>query len=778
MKKPLRSLLFCALPLLAGTAHAQIDFQPDLSTWYPFNGASVVEDNALGLSSWNAEPAGAQGRLMSDGEKLVYGGEEIKLWGVNNEYSDCFPPKEAADFRAAFYARQGFNSLRQHKYNDGPGWAGFSTDASMTEFDPEALDRFDYFNAKLIEHGLFLNLSSNFGVKYGPADAERFEAHEDFAKGDEPFRRNSRIATGHGSVWLSPGLQELHIEQLTKLLEHTNPYTGRTYAEEPGIAFVEIFNEDSVLFYSTIGKMRQSPIMREYASKRFGQWLQEKYGDASAWREAWGDEQIVESLDSIGNNQLKSLLEPDNFNGAVPAESFENGVLPAGQPWFYDRTAEPSSEQDAALAALRPRLLDTMEFLISLQDEFYDNTVAAIRQTGYEGEIIASNWQAGSMTGHYWNLLSDRRIGLIDRHNYFGGGVRGLRMGDNYGPGTQASHLHRPGSELLSSGLQQVADRPFMLSEWNVVQPTEWYAEGPAIIGAYGMGLQGWDASYIFGSYQDAGYAPHLHDVKKFSIDTPATLGVMPAVSRMVRRGDVEQSERLAVRPVSMEALRTGEFSFRDMTTQAHDTKSFDGDKIPTETLAAARTVVDFEAGPDAKAEEFPLEEFRRDGGIASSTSQLFWTESEERYGESITIDTPGTKAFIGFAREGDVAELGEISISPQPGFQVIFLTAQHEGKTLADDDRALLTVMARVRNTGMTFSEDGLTVVDVGEAPMLLEPVVATLDLGERPAKEVQLLDHAGNPTGETLTVSDNNTISIDGARDKTPYYQVIYED
>ena len=62
------------------------------------------------------------------------------------------------------------------------------------------------------------------------------------------------------------------------------------------------------------------------------------------------------------------------------------------------------------------------------------------------------------------------------------------------------SMLTRPGSGYLSSGLQQVSDRPFALSEWIHVYPNVYAAEGPALVAAYGMGLQGWDASYEFQS--------------------------------------------------------------------------------------------------------------------------------------------------------------------------------------------------------------------------------------------------------------------------------------
>jgi len=127
-----------------------------------------------------------------------------------------------------------------------------------------------------------------------------------------------------------------------------------------------------------------------------------------------------------------------------------------------------------------------------------------VREAGYSGEILGSNWQAGRAYSHYANLHSDARVGWIDRHNYFGGGRGGT------GKFNAGSMLARAGSGSLSAGLQQVDDRPFMLSEWIHVFPNEWGAEGPAIIGAYGLGLQGWDASFLFQNGDQAAFSKAL----------------------------------------------------------------------------------------------------------------------------------------------------------------------------------------------------------------------------------------------------------------------------
>jgi hypothetical protein len=57
---------------------------------------------------------------------------------------------------------------------------------------------------------------------------------------------------------------------------------------------------------------------------------------------------------------------------------------------------------------------------------------------------------------------------------------------------------------------------------------------------------------------------------------------------------------------------------------------------------------------------------------------------------------------------------------------------------------------MARTRNTGMQYSEDKTKLLNVGEAPILLEPVSAVIKLNRKTKIEVYVLDHIGNRTGE----------------------------
>ena len=202
-----------------------------------------------------------------------------------------------------------------------------------------------------------------------------------------------------------------------------------------------------------------------------------------------------------------------------------------------------------------------------------------------EGELVASNWQAGRAYSHFYNLHSDALIGTVDRHNYFGGGSE-TRI-DN------ATMLMLPGSGILSSGMQQVLDRPFMLSEWIHVTPNEWGVEGPAIIGAYGMGLQGWDVSFMFQNRDNAGFSKEIGR-DNWEVTTPQILGVFPAVARQVVRGDVTESPLVAPNYVHVPSLDQQKLGFQDKVTQQYDVKAFETDKVPAAALAVARCGVQF----------------------------------------------------------------------------------------------------------------------------------------------------------------------------------------
>jgi hypothetical protein len=764
-----RKILFTAISVLCILFIHDLRAQNTSGTkgWYSFTPDNNYNQKSLiGLDSWNDEPAGEHGCIKMVGDKLMYNGEEIKLWGLNNCYESCMPSRESADKHAAFYRRYGINAVRLHKYADNPGGRGIQSDKSFVDFDPETLDRMDYYVAALKKNGIFTKLSPTFGIKLGPADTNRVPWHDEIGN----LQKKNRIRATYGAVYFSRELQNMQIEQTTKLLEHVNPYTGKKYAEDPAIFCVEMFNEDAILWYGSVWTMQRYVTLRERTARRFSKFLMEKYGSEAEWREAWGEEAIYKQGMDVEESLLKPVINMEEVEGKpLPDESIKEGtVVPWHSIWVTDNLVMPGNEK---FEELRQRMFDTGEFLIGLQNDFYSRFAEAMRETGYDGVIMSSNWQAGDTYGHYLNLHSDQKVGIVDRHNYFGGA--GTSAFEEQKEFIDGSLLATPGKATMSAGLQQVNSRPFMLSEWIHVIPNEYGAEGPALLGSYGWGLNGWDVSFMFENGDDGAFSDKIRSrYQRWDVANPAVMVNFASVARQVRRMDVTESPETQYLNVHVPSLLDGKVDFYSDTEQKHDVKTFTTSKVPPEALAAKRVAVRF-TDEYKETPDFNIKPYLEGNTIVSNTEELRWTpaKGDKTKGGYFTVNTKATKAFAGFSRGGETYDLGDgYNITPGEGFCVIYLTAKGEKENLDTADEIVVTVMARARNTGMVLNEVENKVLDPGRSPVVLEPVKAEIEIPFN--GELLVLGHDGIVAKSTRNISEK--FEIDGSKDKTPFYLI----
>jgi hypothetical protein len=165
------------------------------------------------------------------------------------------------------------------------------------------------------------------------------------------------------------------------------------------------------------------------------------------------------------------------------------------------------------------------------------------------------------------------------------------------------------------------------------------------------------------------------------------------------------------------------------------------------------------------------MRHYEQDKAITSQTGQLRWDYSQQGY---FTVDTPGTKAAVGFA-EAKQQRLSDVTMTLQCPYASVFLTAAGKTETLANAKSALISAVARNCNSGFKVLTFDNRVLDNGKGPVMLEPVRAKIAMGGRQIAAVNVLDHDGKRTGETLDVSDDGTFTIDGTRDKALYYEVV---
>ena len=708
-------------------------FDDSSANWYAFAPKNDIGPSVIGMEDWMDAPAGKHGFIRIKGNGMVFeDGTPVKFWGVGNTTNARDSDKPTARALAAWYRKWGVNCVRDGVLC-GTGWIGIGDRNDTTKFNPVQLDHYDFSFSELKASGVYDNLICFWIDPLRRDDKDKVLA---FAEAKNKASELENFAVD---------IQDLRIAAIVSLLNHKNPYTGLAYAQDPALACIEIRNEQDIFWYTVATAVNSCPTYVAKIRKDFCDWLRARYGGQEALVKAWG----------------KRCLGV--MPGCAKDEGLDrNSLHPVFNAWYFSTAGLASQE---ANFGARRRLLDTAEYLFETQNKYYARFAKAIRATGYRGILVGSNWQAGDGVSHMYNLLSDRLVGRIDRHNYFGGSAGwGMNVGvaeDN------SSMLWQPGRELLSTGLQQLADRPFALSEWMCQAPNEWVAEGSPVIGFYGFGLQGWAAAF-----EGNNFAPRFEPAwgNWLNVQSPLSIGLYPAVTRSIFRGDVKQGSVIAARRFSLEALRRGKWDFDDVVTQDGDVKTISS-SVPQEALAAGRVVLELVDKP--KPSLIPdMTRQLEEKVVVSNTGQLEWHYPcrEESY---FTVNTDGSKGLVGFAPNKEFV-LGDVRMQVDNKFAVLLLTALDKGKSLADTRSALITAVARARNTGMTYNESR-SLTAVGTAPILLEPVLGSVAFGRKVAK-VYLLDHDGKHTEQTAKLEGEKVI-IDGASDKTMYYEAVFQ-
>lgn len=238
--------------------------------------------NAADFSWLNAKPAGSNGFVQVRDGHFYTGGERLRLWGVNTCFGANFPAHADAEKVAAHLAKLGMNVVRFHHHETSPAPRGLLQPPrdGKRAFDPEVLDRQDYFLDQLHRHGVYANL--NLHVGRALSQAEGFPAGND----EREFHYDKFI------LYFDPGVRARFKEFCRDYLGHVNPYRQLRRADDPAVAVVEITNENS---FSTKGPGVARRLPKGYRDefvRQWNAWLKAKYGASTSLKAAWNKDAV------------------------------------------------------------------------------------------------------------------------------------------------------------------------------------------------------------------------------------------------------------------------------------------------------------------------------------------------------------------------------------------------------------------------------------------------------------------------------------------------------
>ncbi len=754
-KGALDCFVFVRIPFLpSGARRPAVATVAGPADWFPvvFGDDPLSPDSVIDISFLIEAPAGQYGFLKRDGAALRFerAVRPVKFWGVGAD-----PGGKSAEQMvqaAKWFRKHGINIVRQHTVQGAVGLLN-----ADGKFDAERLDRYDRWFAALKQEGIYTTWSviyPHFGRFFQNheqpelyTELREFEKAEeaeqakkagkkvDLKKQQEEDKKQLPLAVGD-YINLDRRLQDVALRYFDKLLNHTNPYTGLAYKDDPALAVVEFQNESNVFFHTLNGlRTGKPPRFARDMRRKFFAFVEAKYKTKQAVAAAW-------------NNRWD---RDDNW------ESGELGLM-AGYHWGEDGPMYEYSGQFQ-------RAGDYIEFLARMQRDYYARREAELRSIGFRGVTVTTAWKSGGPAASMANLYADTAADMIDRHNYFGGGDGGHTIFT--GKVSNATHLDQPGGGLLNLALFQCEDRPFSVSEWSMLPPSPYKAEAAPLYAFYGMGLQGWDAVYHFscGRHRMGDGWPGLG---KYVSQTPHYMGQFPALAFAVHNDHIQEGTVVAARRLQKNDV----FGGKDVLGQSLSGGGFDDKELvgkmttPPQAVAIGRVTIGFGNGESSKTDLAPF--WDKDAQrLTSTTGQLAWN-----YGERcVEIRSAKTQGVIGFTSRGSY-DLPGVAATIKTPFVSLILTPL-DNEDLQSSRRILITAMAREQQTGAVFNADWSQLERLGGPPLLMEPVQATLRFKGAAPTTVRPLDVYGVPKATKVDVQSDGSFTIDGTH-QTYYYAV----
>jgi len=338
--------LIIAAPIFAASQIASIikrapTLNPNLSLF--------PESSLLDCSSRLEAPAGKNGFVkVQDGHFTFKNGSRARFFGINLAKNTVFIEKHQIDRLAVLFAHAGINLVRIHQIDDTQG---ILDPTPKHLFRPERLDLVDYWIYKLKEHGIYVAMDLN--------DYRTFRADEGVVDGEKLGRGAKPYAVFHSRLVL---LQQEYARAL--LVEHTNPYTGLSYANDPAIALLELYDENGLFIRRNDWRALREPYLTAF-QQHWNAWLLKRYGSTETLKAAW--------TDGKGNYAL------------LPGESLEQKTVqlprmvlgPDVQNSFKDPLRAPVRQSDGAL------------FAYDMQADYFIAMTGYLRKIGVKIPICA-----------------------------------------------------------------------------------------------------------------------------------------------------------------------------------------------------------------------------------------------------------------------------------------------------------------------------------------------------------------------------------------------------
>jgi len=638
--------------------------------WIPLAVPSleIVPGSVLDLSGqgFAKGPIGEDDRIVVTGDGHFASAKDpsrpLRFYGINLCFSALYLPHAEADKLLDRVVRMGYNTIRIHHYENEltfPTWRpGF-------EWNADRLDKFDYLVAGCVKRGLYLTTDLYVnrpvpGKQIGLTD-DRFDA--------------ARMKD-HVLVY-EPAYQDF-VQFVRLFFGRVNPYTHRTLAEEPAMAWISFVNEGQV---GMGGFDRKRPEWRE----RWNAWLAKTYPDLDSLDAAIGD--------------LRPGEDPDRGTVGFP-ENVHDG-------------------------SRRARICQV--FLTDVERDFFQRVQKTLREElkcrAHFTDINCGGLRVVPMQN------ARALFGYVDEHFYVD---HPMFATPKHGPPSSCRNTNPVRDGALGgseSASVRLWGKPFTVSEYNYSAPGRFRGVGAILTGAMAS-LQDWDIlwRFAYAHQRDWLFKPSRMDYFDNSRD-PLNLAADRITALLFLRGDVKPFDKKLAVELPESTLRSppariGLAGVAQSVWLAGIGCTVPGGKIPS---GAVKITAREAADPKAVA--------KRLGGGASSPA----VGLDQKNGV-FTLDA--LRVAGGFADPGTTVKCPASGLSAQildSGATVVVTSV--DGAALKDSTRMFVTHLTDLQNSGAEYEETARRTLKAwGDLPYLVRAGRARVTLKSSRAAKLRV--------------------------------------
>ncbi|MCX7749328.1 MAG: carbohydrate binding domain-containing protein [Clostridia bacterium] len=415
---------------------------------------------------------------------------------------------------------------------------------------------------------------------------------------------------------------------------------------------------------------------------------------------------------------------------------------------------------DLRLSFSQSRIKDETEFYTDLEITFFKEMLTYLKNNlNIKVPISTSNNFNGNP-----DLLAQSVGDYMDSHNYWDHitfpqnpwdhNVFAQRNNSLISENSWQTQDNGANTFLAELSQSKIADKPFVVSEWNHVFPNDYEYEMPMLLASYAS-FQDWDGlfqySYSHEDYFAYGYTSNWFDMKNNTLKQ-----VSMAQAALIFQQGLVKPYKSAVKPTYGKEDILNSYAQKGRISDYGVDRFLPGSLIMCSGFAKQSLEAERSSGITSLMDEQSLSRLN-EGVLKSDTGEITWDRSQKGR-EYITVDTPCFKGIDGFVASREI-KLQNITFSINENASVGILSKDRA--EVSSPGTKLITLAARQKNTGQVKdANNGLS--NWGIAPMLLEPVTGYIkwDLPLGLAMSAWALDGRGQRV-KSLEVL-NNTLSL----------------